>query len=513
MAMDEIDIWSIQSLIEAKTGSKGEPYIPDKDLNLFLEFVVQTVPTLPMPREHKFAVFSVDRGVPDLFTLTGYSQPVVCYHHGYVGKFIKFRNYIMLDPQEPSIDLLGMGDLFDLLSALYLQSGNSKFALLCLFQSIIQTPSLTTDKESYDAAIYQLNTAFHHRHSIEEATFTLLYFGLTHEIGHSYGDDALRAGAKVHSQDITDKAIRHATIQAARRAFKDRPDRDFVFGEWSDYYQEASKEKGSVLHFDNLRSEILADNLGFNMLNTALSSIARYKNQRPNFKIIASEVVISLFVVQLMEACKYLTKALPSEDPKRTFKSRAFPIEINDTRLSAHLYAAQLISDFQVAHAVRWEFLKPSLTSLALMHLFPDTYAVKGGKLTITCSASELERRQGIAENNVEGYLSYYTKEMMKFQSRLEDVVNFVAHMATGKVSEVKNRQATDKTFVDQISNNFQIYLSRLTDHKGVQRKKEIVGQLNEFRKILAQKGKESDTKQIDRIVSELESDLRHHKK
>jgi hypothetical protein len=414
-------------------------------------------------------VFSVDYGLPDLFTLTGYAQPVICYHVGYVGKFIKFRNYIMDDPDKDSIDHRGIANLFELLSALYIQAGKCAFATTCLLQSIIETPSRTTDKEVYDGSNYELHSSFHHRRSIEEVSFILLYFGLTREIGHTYADDCLRTATKVHSREITDEAITQAVVESAKRTFKELGSRtDYMFDCWHQSYLVASKDKGSVLHCENLRSEILADNLGFNILFTSLNTLARYGNQKPNFKIIASEVIIGLFVVQLLEACKYLVKALPAEQSNPQLVSRYFPgISVNDAPLHAQLNATDMILDFQIAHAVRWEYLKPSLASLAMMHLFPDTWRVQGSTVVATCSPSEITRRQAIAVSNVEGYLSYYTKEMLKLQARLGDVVNFVGHMATGEASENTTGQPTDVTFGDQIAGNLQTYLDRLNGKAG----------------------------------------------
>ena len=513
MIMDEVDLWSIQSLIEFKTGSSGRPYVPDEDPNIFLDYVVQTVPTIRMPQQRRFNVFSVDHGVPDLFTLIGYSQPVICYHVGYVGKFIKFRNYIMEDPDKHRIDHHGIANLFELLSALYMQAGNCAFATTCLLQSIIETPFQTTDKEVYDGSNYELHSSFHHSRSIE-ASFTLLYFGLTHEIGHTYADDCLQTGTKVHSREITDKAIAQAVVESAKRVFKEiAPNSDYMFNCWHESYLVASKDKGSVLHCDNLRSEILADNLGFNILITSLNSLARYGNQKPNFKIIASEVIIGLFVVQLMEACKYLVKALPAEQSNPELGSRYFPIPVNDAPLHARLNAEQMIQDFQIAHAVRWEFLKPSLASLAIMHLFPDIWSIKGRTVVANCSASELTRREAIAVSNVEGYLSYYTKEMLKLQARLGDVVHFVGHMVTGKASEHRTRQPADVTFGDQIAGNFRTYLSRLTENAGAERKQEIFAQLTEYKTLLRRRGKEGDLRDVERILHQLESDLNNHEK
>jgi hypothetical protein len=511
--MDEVDLWSIQSMIESKTGSSGRPYVAGEDPNILLDHVVQTVPTRCV-QEHRFNVFSVDHGVPDLFTLMGYSQPVICYHVGYVGKFIKFRNYIMEDPDKRRINDYGIGNLFELVSALYMQAGNCAFATTCLLQSIIETPSRTTDKEMYDHSNYQLHSSFYERHSIDEASFTVLYFGVTHEIGHTYGDECLRTATKIHSREITDEAITQAVVESAKRAFKEwASGTGYMFNCWHESYQVASKDKGSLLHCDNLRSEILADNLGFNILVTSLDSAARYRNHKPNFKIIAAEVIIGLFVVQLLEACKYLVKALPGEQSNPELLSRYFPISVNDMPLRAKLNAHQTIQDFQIAHAVRWEYLKPSLASLAMMHMFPDTWTVNGSSLVATCSSSELTRREAIAVSNVEGYLAYYTKEMLKLQARLEDVVDFVGHMATGKASEHRSRQPIDVTFADQIAGNFQTHLARLNGKAGGERKREILAQLAEYRTLLRRRGKQGDLEQIERILHRLESDLNNREK
>src|SRR5205823_1364879 len=147
----------------------------------------------------------------------------------------------------------------------------------------------------------------------------------------------------VHSREITDEAITQAVVESAKRAFKELDSgANYMFDCWHQSYLIASKDKGSILHCDNLRSEILADNLGFNIVITSLNTLARYGNQKPNFKIIASELIIGLFVVQLMEACKYLVKALPAEQSNFELVSRYFPISVNDVPLHARLNATQM---------------------------------------------------------------------------------------------------------------------------------------------------------------------------
>jgi hypothetical protein len=509
--MDEVDLWVVKSLIESKTGSSSRRCVSGENPNFFLDEVVHTSPTIRMIQERNFDVFCIEQGVPDLFTFTGFSQPVICYHLGYVGKFIKFRNYIMEDPDKPRILQDGIANLFELISAFYLQGGKGTFATTCLLQSIMETSSRAADKDVYDYINYEQYSFFYNSRSINEAAFTLLYFGLAHEMGHTYANDCVRTSTKAHSKGITDKAIAKMIIKSAKSAFK--VDSEYMFSFWYENYLITGKDKGSVLHCENLRSEILADNLGLNILITSMGAFARYTNQKLNFKIIVSEVIICLFVVQLMEACKHIVKALPAEKSNIEFELRYFPIRVNDASLTAELYAHQMIYDFQIAHIVRWEYLKPSLTKIALMHLFPDTWTIKGRTLTANCSPLEFKRREAIAVNAIEGYSSFYSKEMLKFQASLGVVVNFVGHMITDKVPEVRTKHSVNENFADHIDRYFQKYLGRLTGEKGIKRKQEILAQLTEHKSLLLHWGKESDAQSLDKILHLLELELNEHKK
>lgn len=523
--MDNVDLWLIDSLIESKTGSKGQPYISGKDKNLFLDLVQQSVPTMPMPRERSFDIFLVDQGMPDLFTLTGFSKPVVCYHLGYVGKFIKFRNYIMEDPTKPRIDYEGIANMFELVSTLYLQNGNSTFATCCLLQSIIQMPTQTIDTDVYENTNYDLHVSFfHHKQPIEESTFTLLYYGLTHELGHTYAEDCLRTGTKIHVLEITDEAITQAAIKSAKEYFKNLPasDAEDHFDLWYQSYMEAKKDKASIVHCDNLRSEILADNVGFNILFTSLSTLARYRNQKLNLKTIVSESIVGLFVVQLLETFKYLVKALPAEQQNPEYSYRFFPsieellgqekLQTKNAPFYAELRAMQMIIDFQIAHLVRWEYLKPSFELLAHIHLFPDTkWQLVSGRLVANCSPSELRKQKTIAANNVEGYFHFYTKEIAKLQMRLADVVDFVGHMITNQVPEHRTKHTINETFVDYISGNFQTHLGLLNGEKGIKRKKEILTQLTEYKNLLQRHGTQASLQQIEGILQQLELSLKNH--
>lgn len=415
----------------------------------------------------------------------------------------------MDDPDNNTIDRYGIANLFELLSGLYFRSGNCAFATTCLLQSIIETPSRITDTVMYDNCNFGLHSSFYHDRPIQEASFTLLYLGLAHEIGHTYADDCLRIGANVHPQEITDEAIKQAVVESAKSAFNEiDPSTDYFFKRWHESYLVASKDERSILHCGNLRSEILADFLGFNILITSMKSLTCLGHQQLSFKIVVSETIVGLFVVQLLEACKYLVAALPDKQSNPELVSRYFPISVGDAPLHAHLNVHEVILDFQIAHAVRWQFLKPSFISLALMHLFPDTFSVRHGEAVVICSQPELTRRREIAASNVEGYLGFYTKEMKKLQARLEDVVNFVSHVATGEIPSHRVGGATDaKKFGDYIAGNFERHLDRLNGRAGAERKREILAQLKEYSGLLRGRSKE-EGQHIEGIIRRLESNL-----
>jgi hypothetical protein len=408
----------------------------------------------------------------------------------------------MEDPEKNSINTYGIANLFEHLSALYLQLGNASFATTCLLQSIIETPVRVTDIDVYNATDYELHSSIYHKRLVNEVSFALLYFGLTHEMGHTYADDCLQTFTKIHSRETTDEAIKEAIIKSAKSAFEEiDPNSDYMFNCWMKDYLLTEKDKTFTLHCENLRSEIFADNLGYNILITSLAAFTRHYKQKFNFKTFVCEVIIGLFTVQLMEACKYLVKTLSIEQSNVKLASRYFPIDVDDMALKAQLNAQQVIIDFQISHAVRWEYLKPSFGSAAVMHLFPDTWSVKNGTLFPNCSPIELKRREEIAMNNIENYLSFYTKEMKKLQFQLGSVSGFIGHLVTETNPKINDSKKDNKNFTQHIRNNFKTYINLLSDEKASKRRIEVYNQLSEYKILLRSRGKDNEIALIDEML------------
>jgi hypothetical protein len=78
--MDEIESWAIESLIQSKIGCSGRLYVLGDEPNLLLNTLLETHPTIDVLKKHQFRAYFIEGGPPELFTLTGFSTPIIWYN-------------------------------------------------------------------------------------------------------------------------------------------------------------------------------------------------------------------------------------------------------------------------------------------------------------------------------------------------------------------------------------------------------------------------------------------------
>src|SRR5438445_10773563 len=141
--------------------------------------------------------------------------------------------------------------------------------------------------------------------------------------------------------------------------------------------------------------------------------LACNRNRRTyNRKILVSEVIVGLFIIQLVQFCRLVVKANlaaagQTSDEARDSRRflRYFPVADGaDDELRAQLRSHIVLRDFAIAHRTRIEFLKPTLSTLVLLHLFPDTFKVYESGLVPAVDPPEVSRRASIASQSLMGY-------------------------------------------------------------------------------------------------------------
>lgn len=309
----ELDMWMVEALTQSKGCSSGTVFERETNPNVLLDLLLATSldfhaciskmngddgdPALP-------TVFIVKGGAPEFFVLPGLTPPMIWYSEAYVGKHLKFRSLIM---NEESIRGAGLGHLFDTLSRFYVSLGNENFARSCLFQSLIELPSSYNDSSYYDGA----NEAVHRfclgAQSVQapEAAIVALYFGLAHELGHLHETNAY--SQHMHPLSVERSEIKAALLRAGDKVLKSGS-AEFLQAPWRNKVDAEERDTRSILNINSLRSEIIADWAGFQVLSRFIEDACSFKARAYNKKAFVSEVIIALFALQLIEQCRHVAK-------------------------------------------------------------------------------------------------------------------------------------------------------------------------------------------------------------
>jgi hypothetical protein len=505
--MNDLDLWMVQSLLQSK-GSSGAIYEQEKDNNVLLQLLLAVSHQFSSGSTEndqnnsatKATIYMIDDGAPEFFVLTGFSEPVVWYSKPYVAKYLTYRNLIMT---EEGIDTIGTANLFETVGSFYLSTGNESFAQTCLIQALIEMPIYTSDIDQYNRLTESAHRSYFYGQSSPEcdSAMVALYFGLAHEIGHLCDKKDSTSESHTHPESLDDKDICNALLQAGKDYFSALTMPGYE--RWAAKLEREAGDVSSMLGVSNLRSEIKADWAGFQILLRFIESAYKFKGKTYSKKVLASEVIIGLFIIELIQVCQHIAKVnnervsgLSNAERDTRLSSLYFPLrEVDDNALRASLATNDILIDFAISHWARINFLKPTLSTVVLLHLFPETYKVQDDTLIATVNPPELQRRIEIAKGNLEGYFQFYFSACMKLLHRLEDVLSFVGHMVTNSPlpSSVLN-SAGESNFDSAIYGNFATHINRLegAGEAGRTRMREIAERLEEYAAAFKRRGLEN---------------------
>jgi hypothetical protein len=508
--MDELDLWIVRSLIQSKGCRSGELYQEGKDRNLLLQLLL-TVSNVFHDQFHQHSaksaaannhIFIVDGGTPELFVLTGLKDPVIWYSKNFIAKHLRFREIIMSDE---GYDKAGLSTLFETLGEFYLSFGNESFSKACFLQSLIEAGSYVRDEIYYESALADSHYFYFTNNLSDqaEAAMVALYLGIAHEIGHTYRPTtSVDKGMPKHPLDLSREKIKNALVKAGGETL-DASMTGQLFGIWKDRVEHECNDPHSPLSLEGLRSEIEADWAGLQIL-TRFMEFA-YRNKRPlKKKIFVAEILIGLFNIQLIEQCKYIAKHMhgsfssynsqsANSTHSRSMTEAYFGDSLarDDKMMWPRLMFFDIQADFAAVHRTRIEFLKPTLRTIIVEHLFPDTFSMQHGIIMPTVPDLEVARRESVASTNLENYLDFYFESFARLLAKFEDVLLFATHMFTDTPPEARLNTKGATSFAGAILSNFQILLTRLNvqEESNRKRKQDIYVKLKEYVKVLEQRG------------------------
>jgi hypothetical protein len=507
--MDELDMWMLQSLIRSKGCSSGTLYEEGKDRNLPLPLLLAisenllatTFGTDSRGAHMKHAnVFMIDGGAPEFFVLTGLASPAIWYSKTYIDMHLRFREIIMAENGFER----GTAHLFETLGSFYMSLGNEAFARTCFLQSLIEMPSDTKNADYYDGSSEVASRFCFSDQAVQgsEAAMVALYFGLAHELGHVYDPRAkIGKNEQKHPVSLERNAIRDALLKAGKEILKANM-LEYSYDRWSKEAEREFDDPKSILYLDSLRSEIVADWIGFQILFRFMEFASNRIARTYNKKMLISEVVIGLFIIQLLEQCRHLAKnnltkisELHGDAKKATLSSLHVPLDmldmVEDDVLRAQLAQTDVLTSFAAVHRARIEFLKPTLTTCILLHLFPDTFMVRGNAMAARVSQAELSRRESVASSNLEGYFFFYHDSFMKLLARFGDLVLFAAHLVTGSPPPPELNPQSAGNLSEAIAANFLVHFAQLEveGEPGKKRRSDILRRLSEYVIMLKRRG------------------------
>ncbi len=507
--MDELDMWMVQSLIRSKGGSSGTLYEQGKDRNLPLQvllaisedFLATTFGKDSKDAHTKQAdVFMIQGGAPDFFVLAGLANPAIWYSKTYIDKYLTFRAIIMAETGFER----GTAHLFETLGSFYMSLGNEVFARTCFLQSLIEMPPHTEDADSYDISSEVASRFCFTDQPTQgaEAAMVALYFGLAHELGHVHNPNAvIGKDAQGHPANLERKAICDALLKAGKDILKAGM-LEYSYDLWSEKAARDFDDPKSILNINSLRSEIVADWVGFQILLRLMEFVSDRRARTYNKKAFVSEVVVGLFIIQLIEQCRHLAKdnftkisELNGKAREAKLSSLFVPLDLleegDDDVLRTELAHLNVLISFAAVHRARVDFLKPTLTTCVLLHLFPDTLMVLSNAVVPRVSQAELSRRESVASSNVEGYFGFYFDSFAKLLARFEDVSLFAAHLITDSPPPPELNPKGAANLSDAILENLMLHLAQLEDQGEPEKKRrfEILGRLSEYVSMVRRRG------------------------
>ncbi len=505
--MNDFDLWMVQSLLQSK-GSSGAIYEQGKDMNILLQLLLAvghqfssgSTENAQNTNATNATIYMIDDGAPEFFVLTGFSEPVVWYSKSYIAKYLTYRNLIMT---EEGIGTIGTANLFETVGSFYLSTGNASFAQTCLIQALIEMPTYTSDIDLYNLLTESAHRSYFHGQSSQECDsgMVALYFGLAHEIGHLCDKDST-SGSQTHPKSVDDNDILNALLKAGKEYFNASL-LPHGYEPWAAKLEKEAGNVSSMLSLANLRSEIKADWAGFQILHRFMESAYNFRGITYNKKVLVSEIVIGVFVIELIQLCQHIAKVnnvrfsnLSDAEREARLSSLYAPLSmVDDNPLRASLATNDILIDFAISHWARIQFLKPTLSTVVLLHLFPETYKVQDDMVITTVESSELDRRMEIANVNVEGYFQFYFSACMNLLYRLEDVLCFVSHMVTNSPLPLSVlNSAGESNFDSAIYGNFVTHINRLESagEAGRTRMREIAERLEEYAAAFRRRGLEN---------------------
>jgi hypothetical protein len=506
--MDDLETWMLQSHIHSKGCTSAVLFDPENDLNRLLslllaiadDFLIGTFGKGMRRGSTKSPdVFMVDGGAPEFFVFTDLQTPVIWYSKAYIAKHLQFRDVIMA---EKGFETSGIGNLLEILGSFYMSLKNETFARTCFLQSLIELRADPNDRSLYEQTVWLAHVFSLSQEPAEgaEAAFIALYFGLAHELGHVYGPNSMAdAALQSHPLDLNRKAISKALLEAGMAVHKANLC-EYAYKAWSAKAQQGFEDPRSIFNVDSLRSEIVADWIGFQILLRFIEFVAGRRGRTYNKKIFVSELVVGLFVLQLIEQCRHIakrsitrTRVVDNDGKDSTPLSIYFPFEFmyNDSIDRPMLASMETLIDFSAVHWARIGFLKPTLTTFVLVHLFPDTYSVERGSVSSRVNRTELARRESVALQNLEGYFGFYHNAFMKLLLKFGDVDLFSAHLVTDTPPPPELNPAGAKGLSEAIAKNFGLHIERLKTEGdfGRSRRSELLNQISRYRELWQHRG------------------------
>lgn len=273
----------IEDLIRSQVGKAAKFKVYDRLVRNPMNFVLEEA---ERQSSKKFIVYWVEGGIPENFSLRGEEPIPVVFNRRFVEIASFIRNIITVNVSRNIRLELSERLCLRLMAELSLSYGDSEFAILAFVKSIVgQHVHIPTTDVLLALELAPKNEAY---------MFTW-FFGLAHEIGHTFSRET--------QGTFLDKPLRDALEEGLNiYPFSTYPE------ELKREALEKSKQPGSMLSIDQLQGEAQSDIHATSILLFATRNIMREFGEQFQFEQFIAEVIIFINIIFIFQRCKDMAK-------------------------------------------------------------------------------------------------------------------------------------------------------------------------------------------------------------